>query len=64
MGKSSGFSPINIESERQEFKSVEPKIPELALLALNLDVETENFAREGKKHSDLQSLCSSLTFII
>ena len=43
-------------SERQEFTSVESKIPELALLALNLDVEAENFAREGKKHSDLQSL--------
>ena len=40
-------------SERQEFKSVESKIPELALLALNLDVETENFARESKKHGDL-----------
>jgi len=35
---------------------VESKITELALLALNLDVEAENLAREGKKHSDLQSL--------
>ena len=43
-------------SERQEFKSVESKIPELALLALNLDVEAENLARESKKHSDLRSL--------
>ena len=43
-------------SERQEFKSVESKIPELALLALNLDVEAENLARESKKRSDLQSL--------
>lgn len=43
----------HILSERQEFKSVESKITELALLALNLDIETENLAREGKKHSDL-----------
>jgi len=43
----------HILSERQEFKSVESKITELALLALNLDVETENLARESKKRSDL-----------